>query len=275
MDAWVDRELGDGDFPDLRLRTRLGKLLKDLGQRIGGTLPAACQDWAATKAAYRFLSNPRVDEGVILAGHFAATRARFDATSGPILVLHDTSEFSFRRERPEAIGRLSLLKGRHATVTLCGVLMHSSLVLTPEGLPLGLAAVKFWTRKKFKGTNALRGKVNPTRIPIEQKESVRWLENLRHSAELLGDPARCVHVGDREADIFELFCAAREAGADFLVRTCVDRLAGDGGTTISKEMGREPVRGTHEVEVHDDRGRVSTVTMDLRFRRLTVCRRSA
>jgi hypothetical protein len=74
MDAWVDRELGDGSFPDRRLKARLGKLLGDLGRRIGGTLPAACQDWAATKAAYRFFSNPRVDEGTILAGHFAATK---------------------------------------------------------------------------------------------------------------------------------------------------------------------------------------------------------
>jgi hypothetical protein len=270
MDAWVDRELGDGGFPDRRLKARLGKLLGDLGRRIGGTLPAACQDWAATKAAYRFFSNPLVDEGVILAGHFAATRARFDATTGPILVLHDTTEFSFRRDNPEAIGQLSLLKTRHATVTLCGLLMHSSLVLTPQGVPLGLAAVKFWTRDKFKGTNALKRKVNPTRIPIEQKESVRWLENLKLSTALLGDPPRCVHVGDRESDIYELFCAAEKARTHFLVRTCVDRLAEGGGTTISEVMGREPVRGAHQVEFRDDHGRASTAELDVRFRRLTV-----
>ena len=270
MDAWVDRELGDGGFPDRRLKARLGKILGDLGRRIGGTLPAACQDWAATKAAYRFFSNPRVDEGVILAGHLAATKARFAATTGPVLVLHDTTEFSFQRDNPEAIGQLTLLKTRHATVTLCGLLMHSSLALTPQGVPLGLAAIKFWTRKRFKGTNALKRKVNPTRIPIEQKESVRWLENLKHSTELLGEPARCVHVGDREADIFELFCAAQEAKTFFLVRTCVDRLAEGGGTTVSEVMGREPVRGVHEVEVRDDHGRVSSAELDVRFRRLTV-----
>src|SRR5262245_12294369 len=270
MDAWVDHELGDGAFPDRRLKARLGTILGDLGRRVGGTLPAACQDWAATKAAYRFFSNPRVDEGVILAGHFAATRARFAATAGPILVLHDTTEFSFTRDNPEAIGQLSLLKTRHATVTLCGLLMHSSLVLTPPGVPLGLAAVKFWTRDKFKGTNALKKKVNPTRIPIEQKESVRWLENLRRSTELLGDPSRCVHVGDRESDIYELFCDAEGAKTRFLVRTCVDRLAGRGGTTISKVMAREPIRGEHKVEGCDDRGRGSTAQVSLRFCRMTV-----
>ena len=270
MDAWVDRELGDGSFPDRRLKARLGKLLGDLGRRIGGTLPAACQDWAATKAAYRFFSNPRVDEGVILAGHFAATRARFAATAGPILVLHDTTEFSFQRDNPEAIGQLSLLKtpARHRHPLRAADALQPRP--HPGGVPLGLAAVKFWTRKKFKGTNALKRKVNPTRIPIEQKESVRWLENLKQSTALLGDPPRCVHVGDRESDIYELFCAAEEARTHFLVRTCVDRLAEGGGTTISEVMGREPVRGIHHVEVRDDHGRVSTAELDVRFRLLTV-----
>ena len=129
--------------------------------------------------------------------------------------------------------------------TVCGLLMHSSLAVTTEGLPLGLAAVKFWTRKKFKGTNALKRKVNPTRVPIEEKESVRWLENLRRSTELFGDPARCVHIGDRESDIYELFCLARELGTHFLVRTCVDRLAGDGATTVARVMGEVAGPGRH------------------------------
>ena len=87
------------------------------------------------------------------------------------------------------------------------MLMHSSLAVTVEGLPLGLAAVKFWTRKKFKGTAQLKKKINPTRVPIEKKESVRWLDNLRQSIERLGQPERCIHIGDRESDIYELYCA--------------------------------------------------------------------
>lgn len=52
MDAWVEHELDGCLFPDQRLKKRLGKLVIDLGQRIGGTIPMASQDWAATKAAY-------------------------------------------------------------------------------------------------------------------------------------------------------------------------------------------------------------------------------
>ena len=155
MDVWVQRELDGCEFPDQRLKSRLGNLLTELGRRIGQTLPTACQDWAATKAAYRFFSNPRVDESIILAGHFAATRSRMAAIKGPLLILHDTTEFSFHREKPAAIGKthvLSCRKDRKSLYTVCGLLMHSSLVLTPQGKPLGLAAVKFWTRSKFKGS---------------------------------------------------------------------------------------------------------------------------
>jgi hypothetical protein len=270
MEVWLERELHGAAFPDQRPKLRLGKLLSDLGRRIGGTVPMACQDWAATKAAYRFFSNPRVDEAVLLAGHFAATTARFAAAPGTVLVVHDTTELSFTRDTPEGIGQLSFVKGRHVTHTVCGLLLHSSLVVTTDGVPLGLAAVKFWTRQKFKGTNALKRSVNPTRVPIEEKESVRWLDNLKQATTRLDEPARCVHVGDRESDIFELFYAAGAAETHFLVRTCVDRLAGQGKTTVAKKMARAPIRGSHEVEVRDDHGRVSTAQVYLRFCRMTV-----
>jgi Transposase DNA-binding/Transposase DDE domain len=270
MDVWVEGELAGAEFPDQRLKSRLGKLLSDLGQRIGDTMPAACQDWAATKAAYRFFSNSRVDENVILAGHFAATAARFAAASGPMLILHDTTEFSFKRSTPDAIGRLSFVKGRHVLHTVCGLLLHSSLVLTFEGVPLGLAAVKFWTRREFKGTNECKKHVNPTRVPIEQKESYRWLENLTQSTRRLGDPCRCVHIGDRESDIFELFCAAHDAQTQFVFRSSVERLAGRGRTTITKIMARQPVQGVHSVEVRDEKGRVSTAQVQVRFAAMTV-----
>jgi hypothetical protein len=128
----------------------------------------------------------------------------------------------------------------------------------------------FWTRSRFKGTNALKRSVNPTRVPIEQKESIRWLENLKQSTELLGEPGRCVHVGDRESDIYELFCAAEEYGTKFLVRTCVDRLAGGGHHTIAAAMRAEKVKTTQQVEVRNDKGDVSEATVEVKYRRLRI-----
>src|SRR5262252_1602995 len=192
-ESWADREVAGCKFKDLRLGERFRKLLKQIGSAIGQAIPFACQDWANTKAAYRFFSNDRVNEEAILSGHFQATRDRFAATDGYVLVLHDTTEFTFKREKPELIGSTCKVnrkdkKGRTTFHTVCGVLMHSSLAVTTEGLPLGLAAIKFWTRKKFKGCNALNKKINSTRVPIEKKESMRWLENVKQSAMLLGEP---------------------------------------------------------------------------------------
>jgi hypothetical protein len=191
-------------------------------------------------------------------------------------VLHDTTEFSYQREKSEAIGITKSINsgrdkaGRLRSHTVCGILMHSSLAVTIEGVPLGLAAVKFWTRKKFKGTAALKKKINPTRIPIEKKESVRWLENLKQSTQLLDHPGRCIHIGDRESDIYELFCAAQEIGTHFLIRTCVDRLAGDGDHTIADEMDEVAVKGLHRIEVRDSNGDPDQAVLEIRYRKIRV-----
>src|SRR6266567_1705957 len=216
-DAWFDRELAGCSFADERLSKRLRKLVAQIGSAMGQSIPLVCQDWANTKAAYRFFSNDRVSEADILAGHFQSTFA-----------------------------------------------------VTNEGLPLGLAAIKFWTRKKFKGTAALKKKINPTRVPIEKKESIRWLENVQQSTALLADPGRCVHIGDRESGIYELFCAAREAGTHFLIRTCVDRLAGDGDHTIADEMDEVAVKGLHRINVRDGNGEPDEAVLEIRYRKIRV-----
>lgn len=275
-ETWFDRESLGCTFKDARLGKRFQKMLKQLSDSIGESIPLVCQDWANTKAAYRFFSNDRVSEKEILDGHFQATRTRFSTTDGMILILHDTTEFSYQRQKPDLIGSISVTcqgkdkAGRPMRHTICGLLMHSSLAVTTEGLPLGLAAIKFWTRKKFKGCNALKNKINPTRTPIEEKESFRWLENLKQSTELLNDPGRCIHVGDRESDIYELFCTAQQEGTHFLVRTCVDRLAGEGKHTIAKEMEKIDVKGFHRLKVRNKKGEESEARLDIKYHRIKV-----
>ena len=276
MGTWIDEELIGSEFRDVRLGKRFRLLVERLSEAIGETIPMACQDWASTKAAYRFFSNERVSEQDILSGHFQATKERFCATEGTILVLHDTTEFSFKRDEPDLIGHTIVVAGRKDIFgrperrAVCGILMHSSLVLTVEGLPLGIAAIKFWNRKEFKGTNALKKTINPTRVPIEEKESIRWLDNLKQSTALLGAPERCVHIGDRESDIYELFCTAHDTKTHFLVRTCVDRLAEDGTSTISKQMQDVQLKGLHRIEVRDKQGNPSEAILEIRYRRLRV-----
>jgi hypothetical protein len=274
---WSEREIDESAFKDVRLGRRFSELLRQIGDGMGGSIPFACQDWASTKAAYRFFANERVEGGDILSGHFAATRARCDDSKGPILLIQDTTDLSYQRASPHAVGITKNVNcgardrnGRWRQHTVCGMLMHTSLAVTPEGLPLGLSAVKFWTRKKFRGIAQLKKKVNLTRIPIEKKESIRWLENLRQSIERLGEPQRCIHIADRESDIYELYCLAQELGTHFLVRACVDRLAGDGGHTIATEMEETNVKGLHHIEFRNDRGEMTKAALEIKFKRIKV-----
>ena len=276
MESWVEEETAGCGLGDARLNRRLTMMMSAMGERPGRSLPTAFQDWANTKAVYRFFSNESVSEDKILAGHFGASALRVQAADGPILVLQDTTEFSFTRTAPEKIGftktstRRKEKDGRFCQHTLCGLLMHASLAVTPDGLPLGLTAVKFWSRNKFKGTAALKRKINPTRVPIDQKESVRWLDNLRRSTELIGAPERRAHIGDRESDIYERFCLAQDLGTNFLVRSCVDRLAGSGRTTIAQVMKDVAPSGVRGISFRDASGQSQEALLSVKFATMTV-----
>jgi hypothetical protein len=271
---WLDEELGDDCFADVRHHRRLRSIVAAMSQDVGGTIPHACQDAASTKAAYRFFASEEFDEEEILAGHFGATGERARACDGRILIIHDTTEFSFERQDEAEIGWTKELKRGSGGYgprfsKVCGILMHGSLAVSQEGLPLGLAAVKFWNRPNFKGAKA-RSKINDARIPIAEKESYRWLEGMRASSEAIGEPKRCVHIGDRESDIIEFFATADELGTHFLIRTSADRVASKTGERVGSIMRKTLPAGTHAVEVRNAKGDARKAMLEIKFKTLSI-----
>lgn len=79
-----------------------------------------------------------------------------------------------------------------------------------------------------------------------------------------------MHIGDRESDIYELCCLFEELGTGFLVRSCVDRLAEDGSTTIAKVMAQVQSSGTHEVRFRDVQGKAHCAVLSVRHAMMTV-----
>ncbi len=105
---------------------------------------------------------------MLLEGHFQSTQARREKATGPVLVLHDTSKFSYQRIHLEKIGITRKAPNKKISDqrrAICGLLMHASLAITASGVPLGLSALKFWTRKIFKGTTVFKRTINPTVSP--------------------------------------------------------------------------------------------------------------
>ena len=153
MESWLDEELSSCGFKDKRLEKRFKTLVATFQGNHGKSIPQIFEEWSATKAVYRFLSNPRIEESEILEGHFHQTHERINANAGPVLVLHDTTEFSYKRKHPERIGYtgkshyLKKRTGPPGAYKVCGILLHRSLAVTSEGLPLGLTSARFWRRQ--------------------------------------------------------------------------------------------------------------------------------
>ena len=250
-------------FGDQRLKPRATTVVGQIFGKIGESIPAACQDCANAKAAYRFFDNDSVSEAHILSGHFQATQERIAASDVPVLYLHDTTEHCFKREAG-VMGR----DGKRNKITVRRILMHSSMAITQDGQPLGVAAIKLWERDEAQQRG--KKKPSPGNVPIEEKKSYRWLENLRQATARSSDPAACVHIGDRESDIYELFSLADELRTHFLVRSSSERLTERAGVTISEEMENAPVNGVHAIQFQDRNGAKHQAILEIKFREIEV-----
>ena len=212
--AWALEEWGETDLGDQRRTARLIDLATALAEAPTASLPEALGSPAAQTAAYRFFDNEAIDSDAILAGHHHALRRRL--APGPVvLAVQDTTEFNFTGRT--ALSGAGPLSNRHGY----GFLAHTTLALTPQRVPLGLIAQQVWGRP----TDAPPTAPTRKRRPIEHKESNKWLRSLQATIALhaQGAQTRFVAVGDREADVYDLFVHDRPDGVDLLVRATQNR----------------------------------------------------
>jgi hypothetical protein len=219
--SWAAEEFAEVRLGDKRLDARLIKLCDRFSDAPESPINQACADWAETKAAYRFFQNDNVTVGEILATHRCKTaqRAKEHQT---VLALQDTSYFVYTSHRKtEGLGKMSMKKGKNVKkIYSNGLMMHTCLAVTTDGLPLGLLDQKIFSRKlRTKKT----GKAKPhAHLPIEAKESYRWLETLENTKAATGG-TEIVTVCDREADLYNFFKRSHQIGASVLVRANADR----------------------------------------------------
>jgi len=100
-----------------------------------------------------------------------------------------------------------------------GVLVHSVLGVSPDGVPCGLLHQQVWSRDP----EEKRTKEERKKLPIEEKESYRWLESVEATKNAVSSETHIITVADREADIFELFVLPRPNNMDLLIRATQNR----------------------------------------------------
>ncbi len=213
-DNWIEQEFGSVQVFDGRLRKRLFSVVEDFYAQPGKLVPQALGgDVAKVKGAYRLLSNERLDMQGLLHGHFEATvqRARDHKV---VLAPQDTTFLNYTTHpQTQGLGPINTRSDK-----AIGLVVHDTMAFTTEGTPIGLLDVQCWARDPKEAGKRDKRKD----LPIEEKESLKWLLSYRSVAEAqeLCPETMFVSIGDRESDIHELFQEAHETegGPQLLVR---------------------------------------------------------
>lgn len=239
---WTKYELSAISLGDQRLNWRLMASASKLAARPSVSINQACDDWADTKATYRLFANEKTTHAKILSPHQQRTQERI-AGQARCLVIQDTTLIDYSHH-PSKTGMGPIGTTQQQTQ---GLVMHSALATTLHGLPLGLVSQQMWSREET--TNQLTTEAR-RQLPIEEKESYKWLVALSESVKYKPANTQLITVGDAEADIYELFQHANKLDTDLLIR------AGQNRAVSEPEVGllwpvleKQPIAGHLKVHV--------------------------
>lgn len=267
---WVDIEFASARVFDPRLRRRLATITRDFYAQPGASIPQACDgDPAKEKAAYRFFSNDKIDMKSLLKGHLETTAVRM-TQHDVVLCVQDTTSLNYTTHRSvDGFGPIGSTQNKAV-----GLIVHDTMAFDTDGMPLGLIDVQCWARPNgpLKKQSAC--------TPIEEKESFKWIRSYRATAEVaaLCCNTTVVSVGDREADIHELFSEAQrtEAGPKLLIRaerTRCRKIADSGydHEYLWEKVPAGPVAGTLQIQIpRSGTRRARTATLQVRHAPVTL-----
>jgi Transposase DNA-binding/Transposase Tn5 dimerisation domain len=259
---WIETEFGAADLGDARRTQRLLTLMGQVAARPGASLPEACGSRGQLKAAYRVFANAAIEPEELWASHIAATYERAAAVP-VVLAVQDTTELDWGPQSATAgLGPLGAPSHQ-------GLLVHTTVAFTPERVPLGIVAQAVWARDPW----TVGHRVTRKQRPSAEKESYKWLASLQAVAEARQacPQTHWVSVGDREADVYDLFIAERPAGVDLLVRAAWDRRVEQPEQYLWATVNAWPVAATLTVHVPRPEGQPARqAVVSIRFGPVTL-----
>jgi hypothetical protein len=206
--AGIVKEFKGLEIWDKRCEKSINRIAKAVEKRQGNSYSAACGK-TLRQCGGRIFSDSRMRIEKMQSGHYKETSRRAKVES-IVLVAQDTSVINYtRHKQTQGLGQIGTAEN------LRGILMHTAMVIRQDGLPLGVIGQKLWTRDEKQ-----RGKRHKRKeLPIEAKESYKWIEGLRWAESRLPKKISEVWVvGDRESDIYEYMSTKRRKNMHLLVR---------------------------------------------------------
>lgn len=129
-----------------------------------------------------------------------------------ILGIQDTTECNYEKHAGRVHGLGTVGNGKDI-----GFFIHPMLILDANtNACLGSSAIHIENR--LEGASA-----DYTKLPIEEKESYRWIKTAQTSKKVLSEAASVTFIGDRENDIYEFIDRIPDEKTHILVRVWHDR----------------------------------------------------
>ena len=221
------------------------------------------------KGFYRFLKNDKVCEDKLTKE--LANRCGKLTKGKIVLSIQDTTEVNLFRhtnriDKSSGVGDIADSRGG------IGFMIHPSLVIDALScFPLGFSDIKMWNRSIDMEDKHERDYKN---LPIEDKESYKWVESSNKTKEALKEAKAIIIVQDREGDIFDQFADIPDEQTFLLIRSQFNRRT-DSNEKLWTTLGKSTVLGQYELQVTADSRRntsARTATIEVRGIEITIKR---
>ena len=224
-----------GMFGDMRL-CKVGISLYSRIPERGTVCIRRLSDDRATQLRFqRFLGSWNVTPQEI--ARHAGERVARTVAGRHVLAIQDTSELDYSVHAARTVGLGTTSSPKHL-----GLLVHPVLVVDADSnVCLGIAHQSAWIRETANQPRSARR-------PIEEKESMRWIEGAEAVRSQLKQAAMVTVVADRESDIYEEWDRIPDGHTHLLTRAHYDRQLDDGDTLLGW-LGKQPVAACFTVDV--------------------------
>jgi len=248
----------EADLNDKRLTNRFNSIVKALPKNLSGSIPQAMESKAATKGAYRFFRNDKVEPEKLLSAHMDNVEiTSCESADNYYLFLSDTTTLDYTNKRgADNLGYLT-------QPYLRGTYLHNDLIVNLLGAPIGLLKQDFNNRSEEYFGNSVERKY----WPIEDKESMRWVNSFNDAQDFSKQHGiNSIWIADREADIIEVFAARWRAQSHFIIRAQHNRCLANSSSKLFSFLKQKPTAGTYQVEVIDPQSlKKRTATLAIRY----------
>jgi len=258
--AWAGQQFSDCLLKDERRTKRLVKMAEQIANNPSSSFPDQTETWGDLKAAYRLFDCEHVTFEAIAEPHWKQTRQQ---PPNRYLLLDDTTELDFGIHREIIdLGSTGNGKGR-------GFLLHNALMVQAGNkVVLGVAGQAIHYRKP------VPKKKDRSRRMKRKRESEVWGRVI----DQVGPPpegGEFIHVCDRGADNFEVFCHLLENRCGWVVRASSlhRKILDPTGekAPLSEYLATLPVAGNYELQVRSRKKQPArTAMLEVRFGTLKV-----